>query len=371
MSPPKMREVKQVKVECAGYATVIFNCDDIIATTIFGNGTQVISLPDGTYEVFHSEGSRLHVDADGTALYTPKHEQIKDNPEALYTMRHKHPVIFEMVDKIGNMFSVKNTGEAQVLKGLDLENVIKSAGEDGGESQDNKEKGKVEEENMHAPRFFVIHDDGSGMELLRMKDIQEYLEIADRDPTTAILADPITDHPDIKGINIMRPYNSTLSQSWLVQFDENNVIPAHLRSRDFSKFPSYEAKQPGPRFGTNVGKGVAVGSATKPPQRGPIPACPKQLELRQFTEYKPMSEDLRKRMRVGLEAYAKEVEKKQKTWMNNAVKDPRSEEEKAGAGELLAHILAQVCVVTYSCFHLEFGYDISVYWAQRQEIQSI
>ena len=61
-----------------------------------------------------------------------------------------------------------------------------------------------------------------------------------------------------------------------------------------------------------------------------------------------MSEDLRKRMRVGLEAYAKEVEKKQKTWMNNAVKDPRSEEEKAGAGELLAHILAQVCLINNS-----------------------
>ncbi len=283
----------------------------------------------------------MHLDGDGTALYTPKDEA---GESSLYTMRHKQAVIFEMVDKNGNMFTVKNTGDVQALKGLDLE----EGKNIGGDAEEREEKGELEDSDRHAPRFFVIHDDGSGMELLRMKDIREYLEIADRDPTTAILTDPIPDHLNIKGINILRPYTTPISQAWLTQFDENNVIPAHLKSRDFSKLPPYEAKQPGPRFGTNVGKGLLVGSVPKPQQRGPIPSCPNQLELRQFTEYNAMSKELRQRMRVGLEAYAKEVEKKQKTWMNNALKDPRSEEEKAGAGELLAHILAQVNI-TFKC----------------------
>lgn len=334
-TPAQTRDVKQVKVECVGYATVIFNCEDSIATTIFGNGTQIIALPDGAYEVFHNEGSRLHVDAsDGTAVYTPKLEQQKPEPDTVYTMRHRNRIIFETVDKIGNMFSVKNTGESEVMKGLDLGNR--------GEVEEGEEKGKGEEENEHAPRFFVINDDGSGMELLRMKDFQEYVEIADRDPATAILADPLPDHPNIKGINIMRPFTQPISESWLLQFDEPNIIPNHLKSRDFTKFPSNEAKRPGPHFGTNVGKGLAIGSSKRSRQRGPIPTCPSQLELRQFTEFTPMSKELREKMKACLEVYAKEVQKTRIMWSNNAVQDPRSEEEKAGAGELLAHILAQV-----------------------------
>lgn len=44
-------------------------------------------------------------------------------------------------------------------------------------------------------RFFVIYTDGSGMELLRDSDIEEYLSLAYGESTTVVLQEPVQEHP--------------------------------------------------------------------------------------------------------------------------------------------------------------------------------
>lgn len=40
-------------------------------------------------------------------------------------------------------------------------------------------------------RFFIISADGSGTELLRVKDVHKYMAEACSDPATAVLQDPV------------------------------------------------------------------------------------------------------------------------------------------------------------------------------------
>ena len=337
-----VRDVKHVKVECSGYATIIFNCEDSVATTIFGNGSEIVAIPDGSYAILHCEGSRLAVGVDGTAHYTPKNtENGEPGSVGAYTMQHRDRVVVETCDLDGNQFLVKWDGD--IYTSLVPKDANKS-GEGEGEGEEGEDVKKEASQMTPIPRFFVLHPDGSGTELLRQQAVLPYVHQAGMDPNVAVLNDPIPEHPEIQGVTVMQPHTSTLSQKWLMPFDEPNIIPRNLRSRDFAKIPSKEAKTPGPMFGTKVGKGVAVNSVQQPPQRGPIPKCPKQLQLRQFVAYRPMDAELRSKMRQGLEAYAKEIRRKEKEMQEAAIKDPRSQQEKIKSGDLLAHILAQVNV---------------------------
>lgn len=44
-------------------------------------------------------------------------------------------------------------------------------------------------------RFFVVYADGSGVELLRDSDIEEYLSLAYGESTTVVLQEPVQEHP--------------------------------------------------------------------------------------------------------------------------------------------------------------------------------
>ena len=48
---------------------------------------------------------------------------------------------------------------------------------------------------ISANRFFVIYADGSGVELLRDSDIEEYLSLAYGESTTMVLQEPVQEHP--------------------------------------------------------------------------------------------------------------------------------------------------------------------------------
>nr|XP_006825433.1 PREDICTED: sperm-associated antigen 17-like isoform X3 [Saccoglossus kowalevskii] len=328
----RIKRVQYVKVECAGFATVVFSRETGMATTIFGNGSSLLTNPDGVYKFLHADGGEMSVEKDGAIVYAPKpNNDIIDLKPSIYVMRHNHPTLVDMMDADGNSFTVRATGKTEVNKAFNLDDLY--AEEEGSE---NKEKApKIETYSQYAPRFFVINEDGSGSELLRHSDIAEYLTAADKDPATAILKDSLPDYPGVTGITILKPCESGgASQKWLNSFDENNVIPSNLRSRDFKTMPAHEMNDPGPAFGTTVGKGLAVGSARKPYERGPLLECPQILQLRQLIKYKPISGELRQRMQAGLKAYATNAMKRQQDAEGLAVQDPRSESEKVQATDL-------------------------------------
>ena len=97
-------------------------------------------------------------------------------------------------------------------------------------------------------------------------------------------------------MTILKPYIGGLSERWLKNYDQPSIIPNGIRSRDLTTLPPKEFKKPGPKFGTNVGQGLNVGAAIRTQSRIPILKCPVALELRQFVQYKPVSEDLRERL---------------------------------------------------------------------------
>ena len=60
-------------------------------------------------------------------------------------------------------------------------------------------------------RFFIVHEDGSGTELLRFKDLYSYLRTMDLDPSTAVVREPLLSNPKVTGATVMRPFQGRIN----------------------------------------------------------------------------------------------------------------------------------------------------------------
>lgn len=346
---------KFVKVECPAFATVEFNCMTSENLTIFGNGTTVNIFPDGYYMLHHYDGGRLEVDTEGIITYFPRPykgmEQLLPERESRYLFCHNADVVVETVDADGNVFNVKNNGDFSVIP-VNPDDISDVSSED-----PLKGDKKITVYKEHSPRFFIIHSDGSGTELLRYQDIAEYLTSAEQSPATAVLRDELPDFPGVLGITILKPYLGGPSEKWMKKYDQESIIPPGIRCRDLTTLPPKEFKTQGPKFGTNVGQGLSVGAAVKPQLRIPIVKCPSVLELRQFIQYKPMSEELRDLMQRGLREYAEYVLARNEMSEYMQVVDPRTEEEKINASDLQSLAQANNELVDYEKAHVKDIYE--------------
>lgn len=288
-----LQQIKFVKVECLGYATIEFNCDTSENLTVFGNGTTVNVFPDGYYMIHHSDGGRFEVDPEGSSIYYPRPnkymEQIVPDREIQYALRHNSEVICETVDPDGNTFSVKYNGDTSVTPAESEEAQSELS------SLDTPTEKKLVSYKQHAPRFFIIHKSGRGTELLRYQDVAEYLDKMEQDPSTAMLQDPMPDFPGANGITVLKPIEGTPCDTWLKKYDMESIMPPGIRSRDLTTLPPKELKTDGPMFGTNLGKGLCVGAAVKQASRFPVLKCPNTIEIRQLIQYRPVGEVLRKK----------------------------------------------------------------------------
>ena len=89
-------------------------------------------------------------------------EQLLPERDLQYVMRHNADVICETVDPDGNVYNVKCSGDFCVLPS----NGGDELSDNSDEQQQSGEK-KLTRYGQHAPRFFIVHADGSGTELLR------------------------------------------------------------------------------------------------------------------------------------------------------------------------------------------------------------
>ncbi|XP_039272076.2 sperm-associated antigen 17-like [Styela clava] len=350
--------VRHVRVECPGYATISFNCDEGSCLTVFGSGTNLLTSPDSTYQMSHWNGGRIDIDCDGAVTYTPRPDndlyagitneteteegtnvdnvfQAQMTPLGSYIMRHNADVCCEALDHEGNVFQVKKFGDISVT------NAASDGASGAGESASILPQVSTTSDPLdhHPPRFFIIHENGTGTELLRYKDVQEYLADAQLDPTTAVIKEPLPDTPGVVGITVMRPHFGNSSEAWLTQKLEENIIPENIRSRDLALFPQREEKTTGPPFGTTAGKGLAVGSAPGIPEPPPVPPCPAVLELRQLVQFNPVSSDLRSHLRNNLIEIGNMIKNREKQRQEAEVNDPRSWDEKVRANDLLSLVL--------------------------------
>ncbi|KAF7471949.1 hypothetical protein GHT09_017084 [Marmota monax] len=158
------RQVKCMRIENSYYATVITNCEDSSCCATFGDGTSVIAKPQGTYQVM----------ADGTVSTLLPEKKSEDD------------------------LNVETEGYDSL-------------------SSINFEKNFLQIYGEHVPRFFVIYADGSGMELLRDSDIEEYLSLAYGESTAVVLQEPVQEQPDSKPPTVSEKESPNMQKSEILE----------------------------------------------------------------------------------------------------------------------------------------------------------
>ncbi|KAJ8405931.1 hypothetical protein AAFF_G00308190 [Aldrovandia affinis] len=357
---------KVVRVECMGFVPVMMNCEEGTSSAEFGEETVMTAHPGGSFQVFPSAGGLLCIDEDGTATYTshPGHSAALTpaggNPElqpGSYTMRHTNNVICEVIDPEGNLFQVMVDGETST---------VLSTGEDyleeEEEEEEEKEEGNPERAEIwkfpcirykeHSPRFFVVHGNGSGMELLRYHDVEDFLCSADSDPSVAVLREPVPELPGVVGVTVLRPCPKDVWTRWLIPKKSDDIIPPNLRSRRWDTFPSTEHQQHHQRSSAfseedtrasvrhRPGKGLCLKERPAPRPASPVLTCPEVLQARQLIRYQPISRRLRRKLERRLQSYLQHLLERELLWEEMQVKEPRTEVERVHATDLLQLVLS-------------------------------
>ncbi|KAM7180773.1 sperm-associated antigen 17 [Macrochelys suwanniensis] len=335
------RKVKCIRVENPDFATVITNCEDSTCCTIFGDGTSIIAKPQGTYQVLPSSTGCLFIDDDCSAVYS--HEifnktQLLCKREAKqagrYVMKHTSNVICEVLDPEGNLFKVMADGSTSMF----IPSIDSDGEEDGYLVPISKEVHTPVTYGEHAPRFFIVYADGSGTELLRNSDIEEYLALAYGDPATAVLQEPVQECPGVLSITVLRPLTET--SPWVMKRESSNIVPSSLQPRNWDTFPPFERKIPGPLFGTHIWKGLCIGSKELTGSPAPVRKCPNVLQIRQLFQYEPVSDELRQKLQLSLKEYIDYILKQEDEMQEMTIKEPRTEEEKGNAADLLKLVMS-------------------------------
>ncbi|XP_066563697.1 sperm-associated antigen 17 [Amia ocellicauda] len=351
-------EEKIIWVECLGFATMIINQEDNTVTAIFGDGTTVTASPQGSYQVIPSSVGCLHFDLEGCAVYSstlcrdvtlaPVGTNIELQPGS-YIMRHTSDIICEVMDPEGNLFQVTVDGTTSaVISNTEDNTEEEKQGDKEKESSEprqfqhvaSKENSPRLEKCTMGSRYFMVHADGSGTELLHCTDVEAILSEAYSDPATAVLKEPMPEILGIHGITILRPCKQDVWSRWLNQKERDNIIPPNLQSRRWDTFPSTEKKVPGPPFGSTLGKGLYLTERPVSAQPMPVLKCPEVLEVRQLIQYAPISSDLRRKMQMSLKEYMDHILTKEHIADQLLLKDPRTQEERVHAADLLKLVLS-------------------------------
>ncbi|XP_060124850.1 sperm-associated antigen 17 isoform X2 [Zootoca vivipara] len=332
------RKVKCMRVENPDFATIITNCEDSTCCAIFADGTSIISKPEGTYQILPMNKGCLFVDENCCAVYSPEAfeksgsdlvSSFEEQQAGKYVMKHNSSIACEVTDHAGNIFKVMADGSTSEF--------IANTDADGKESEIAEIKLPVVY-GEHAPRFFIVYADGSGTELLRTRDAEEYLTNAYGDPVTAVVQEPIQECPGILSITVLRPLSE--ASRWVMKRDSSTIIPYNLQSRAWENFPPVERKTPGPPFGMNAWKGLCIEFKQLAGSPAPIQKCPNVLQIRRLIQYSPVTDELRHKLQLSVKEYIEKIMKEEEEMEEMSIKDPRMEEEKENAADLLKLVMS-------------------------------
>ncbi|XP_077030356.1 sperm-associated antigen 17 isoform X2 [Agelaius phoeniceus] len=325
---------KGTRVENPEFATVITNCEDGTCCTIFGDGTSIVAKPQGTYQVLPRKGGFLFFDEDCSAVYSHEAYDFSSKEEekqaGRYIMKHTSSTICEMMDHEGNTFKVLADGSTDVC--------VPSSGSDDKEDRSSAadDVNKPITDNEHVPRFFIISADGSGTELLRTKDVHEYMAEACSDPATAVLQDLVQEQPGVLSITVLRPMAE--ASPWVMKKEPESIVPPYLQPKTQEESSPREGEIKGPLVRRCAWKGLSIGEA-RVSLPDPVRKCPKKLQIRQLFQYKPLCDELREKLHLSLKEYIENILKQENELEEINVKEPRTEEEKENAATLLEQSL--------------------------------
>lgn len=90
----------------------------------------------------------------------------------------------------------------------------------------------------------------------------------------------------------------------MCEYDEKEITPAGLKCRNLLNLPpNPEIKVPGPRFGTNVGRGLNIDLNPNRRVKNPPITIAKRMEYRQLIEYQKLSDEIKQKLSMGLKYY--------------------------------------------------------------------
>ncbi|KAM3857607.1 sperm-associated antigen 17-like [Diretmus argenteus] len=332
-----------VLVEKEGCATVVMYPDRRNAHVFLADGTVIAASSHGAYQVLPSSLGLLQIQSDGRCVYW-SNPPVTISPEGgspssqlgNYVMSHTDKVACDTTDHDGNHFQVMEDGQISAVISSPVESTL---GE--GEEEEDGEVARLHvKQREHFPRLFVVHEDGSATELLSAQTVEQLLSQADSDPTVALLKEPLPDTQGEFGITILKPCHQSVWSQWLLRKQNPNIIPANLRNRSWHNFPRVERRTPGPPFGSELGRGLTQGegSGGSSAQCQPVQSCPEALELRELRQHRPITMQLRNTLDTRLKEYMESLLKREQ--LSEEIKDPRTEEERVHASDLLKLVLS-------------------------------
>ncbi|XP_056225932.1 sperm-associated antigen 17 isoform X2 [Seriola aureovittata] len=337
-----------VLVEKKGCATVVMYPERHMAHVFLADGTVITGNNQGAYEVFPLNVGLLHIQSDGKCVYSsdplvtpsPKGGTPTNQPGS-YILSHTDKVACDVIDPDGNHFQVMEDGQVSVLNFSPASSTMKHDEEEP-EEEDREVTRLHVKHREHCPRLFLVHEDGSGTELLSSQTVEELLYQAYSDPTIALLKEPLPDTQDEFGITILKPSHQSVWSQWLLGKQNPDITPPNLRNRSWHDFPSVEKKSPGPQFGTNMGRGLTLRekSGGCEEQHQPVRTCPKVLEMRELYQHRPFTRLLKNNIDTRLKEYIESLMEREQRSEEMKVKDPRTEEESAQASDLLNLVLS-------------------------------
>ncbi|XP_035377914.1 sperm-associated antigen 17 isoform X2 [Electrophorus electricus] len=335
------RREKIVRVESGGLTTVTVNCDSRNCEVLFGDGTVVTASARGSYRVCPSGGGELHIGEDGLAVYcsNPGGLGPEGDQPGQYVMSHSAGVLCRFTDPDGNLYQVSADGQASIRTSRDTE--LERDTEKGTSSQDTHPPRSSRGARIcgHgavlvlSDRMFVMAQDGSGTELLSAQSVAELLNEAYSDPAVAVIRDPLPDTTDVVGITILQPFPADLSSHWLIPKQQDDIIPANLKSRKWDTFPVSGKHR-------RAQTGAVLGGEGARTRMGPDPQTPAALLARQISKHPPLTHQLHGKLQEKLLVYIEQLVQKERLKDEIELKEPRTVQERVQQSQLLQLLLS-------------------------------
>ncbi|KAH0628595.1 hypothetical protein JD844_009950 [Phrynosoma platyrhinos] len=302
----------------------------------------------------------LFIDEDCSAVYSPEAfekdesefiSSVEDQQMGKYFMKHNSNTVCEVMDPAGNIFKVMADGSTSEY--------IATIDDDGKTSESSDTQTPVVY-GEHAPRFFIVYADGSGTELLRTRDAEEYLAMAYGDPVTVETVSNVAleEMPEVIQIivntesagEIWNPDPPILTPIPMGHVNTKGCVDTKSSQPGVVSMPvrrdqtilSIEAdkrRTPGPPFGMHAWKGLHIEFKELANSSAPIQKCPNVLQIRRLIQYEPVTDELRHKLQLSVKEYIDKIMKQEEEIHEMTIKDPRMEEEKENAADLLKLVM--------------------------------
>ncbi|XP_061664678.1 sperm-associated antigen 17 isoform X2 [Syngnathoides biaculeatus] len=327
-------------VENEACATVLMYPERHVAEIWLADGTVVTGDHEGDYQVIPSSVGLLHIQKDGKCVYTGGRP---GGGLPFYIMSHTDDVTCDITDVDGNRFQVKEDGQVTAHNVGPAPRTLQEGDEDEEEEEEEDEEGKgmTSKPREHSPRLFLVHDDGSGSELLSSQAVVELLQQARSDPTVALLKDPLPDTQGEFGITVLKPSIESARSRWVHVKTDTDALLQTFRNRSRRGSPCFEVpdgkKAGSPSFATTTEPGPQKRAAASVAVR----SCPRVLEIREVYQHRPLSRRLKNTVDMRLKEYIESLMEKAQRSADVMLKEPRAETERVHAGVLLSQSLTE------------------------------